>query len=93
VPERAETVAIRVQPRASRSEIQVRPDGSIAVRLTAPPVAGAANRALVEFLADALGVPKSAVEIVAGARSREKRIRVAGLSAKALLARLRERAG
>ena len=66
---------------------------SVPLRLTAPPVEGAANRALVEFLADALDVPKSAVEIVAGARSREKRVRVAGMSAEALRSRLEQLAG
>jgi uncharacterized protein (TIGR00251 family) len=89
---RADTVAIRVQPRSSRNQIHVRADGMIVVRLTAPPVEGAANRALIEFLAGALDVPKSAIEIAAGARSREKRIRVASLSAEALSTRLRERA-
>lgn len=86
-------VTIRVQPRASRNQIQRRPSGAIVVRLTAPPVEGAANRALVEFLADALDVPKSAVEIVAGTRSREKRVRVAGMSAEALRSRLEQLAG
>ena len=90
---RADSVAIRVQPRASRSQVQVRPGDVIVVRLTAPPVEGAANRALMEFLADALDVPKSAVEIVSGARSREKRVRVAGMSADALRGRLRGLAG
>lgn len=91
--QRAEAVAIRVQPRASRNEIRLRPDRAIVVRLTAPPVEGAANRALVEFLAQALDVPKSAVEIVAGARSREKRVHVAGMSAETVRSRLEELAG
>jgi uncharacterized protein (TIGR00251 family) len=88
-----QSVSIRVQPRASRNQIDLRTDGTIAIKLTAPPVEGAANRALTEFLARTLGVPKSAVAIVSGSKSREKRIRVSGMSSQALRARLRELAG
>jgi uncharacterized protein (TIGR00251 family) len=55
-------------------------DGSIKVRLTAPPVDGAANEALVKFLADTLSVAKSQVEIVSGHTSRDKVLRISGIS-------------
>jgi uncharacterized protein len=53
---------------------------SLKVRLTAPPVNGAANEALIEFLAESLGVPKRAVSIVAGHTSRNKIVEVTGVA-------------
>jgi uncharacterized protein (TIGR00251 family) len=55
-------------------------DGSLKIRLTAPPVDGAANEALVKFLSDTLSVSKSQVEIVSGHTSREKRVKIIGMS-------------
>jgi uncharacterized protein (TIGR00251 family) len=69
---------VRVQPRASRNEIAVQQDGALKVRLTAPPVDGAANEALVAFLADRLGVPRRNVAIVGGMTSRTKTVEVRG---------------
>lgn len=70
-----------MQPRAARSEVVGwRPDGALGVRVAAPPVKGAANAALAELLADALGVPRSAVVIEHGARGRDKLVRVSGLT-------------
>jgi uncharacterized protein (TIGR00251 family) len=74
------TLSVRIQPRASKNEIIRREDGGFKIRLTAPPVDGAANEALVRFLADILHVAKSQVEIVSGQTSRDKIIRVEGLS-------------
>jgi uncharacterized protein (TIGR00251 family) len=54
--------------------------GALKIRLTAPPVDGAANEALVRFLSEVLGIAKSRVEIVSGQTSREKRIRIGGMS-------------
>jgi uncharacterized protein (TIGR00251 family) len=54
--------------------------GGLKIRLTAPPVDGAANEALVKFLARSLGVSKSQVEIVSGHTSREKIVRINGIS-------------
>ncbi len=71
-------LAVRIQPRASRNGILVRSDGSLTIRLTAPPVDGAANEALVKFLADKLDVGRSQIEIVSGQTGRQKRIRIAG---------------
>ena len=76
-------LAVRVTPRASRSEIGGIVDApggqsALAVRLRAPPVEGAANRALAELLAAELGVPKRAVSIAAGETSRLKVVRIEG---------------
>lgn len=86
---------VRVQPRASRSEVVGwRADASggelpvLAIRLTAPPVDGAANRACRDFLADALGVKRAQVTLVAGEKAREKRFRIDGLTAEEARARL-----
>ncbi len=76
------TFPIRVVPRAKKNEIAGVEGGSLKVRLTAPPAKGKANEALVEFLAQALGVRKGQVEIVRGQRARNKTIRVKGLSEK-----------
>ncbi len=73
------TFAVRVVPRASRNEIVGIHGDALKVRLTAPPVEGRANEALVAFLAKRLGVRKGQVEIVAGAASRRKMIRVSGV--------------
>ena len=72
--------AVRVQPRASRSEIVGVHGDALKVRLAAPPVDGAANVALVELLAEALGVPRRAVRIVAGATARGKIVEVGGVN-------------
>ena len=70
-------LAVRVTPRASRNEIvEMLDDGTIKVRLAAPPVDNEANQALIEFLADILGVPKSRLDIVAGVTGRDKLIAV-----------------
>jgi uncharacterized protein YggU (UPF0235/DUF167 family) len=81
-------VTVRVTPRAGRSAIGGERDGVLLVRLAAAPVDGAANEALVALIADALGVPKRDVTIVAGARGRTKRLLVAGRRAAALDAAL-----
>jgi uncharacterized protein (TIGR00251 family) len=81
-------VPVRVIPRAGRSGIAGARDGALLVRLNAAPVEGAANAELVEVLAEALGVPKRAVSIVSGDRSRQKRVRVAGVTEAEIRARL-----
>lgn len=77
---------VRVQPRASRSEIVGEQEGALRVRLAAPPVDGAANEALVELLADLFHVAKRDVRIVAGATSRRKVVEVDGVTAERVLA-------
>jgi uncharacterized protein (TIGR00251 family) len=73
------TFAVRVVPRASRNEIVGVHGDALKIRVTAPPIEGRANEALISFLAQWLGVRKSQVEIVAGATSRRKMILVVGL--------------
>jgi hypothetical protein len=74
------TFAVRVMPRSSRDEIVGLYGDALKVKLTAPPVEGAANLALIEFLAKHLGVRKSAVSILGGDRSRNKIVRVDGIA-------------
>lgn len=82
--------AVRVQPRASRTELAGVHGDALKVRVAAPPVDDAANRALIEFLADCLGVAKRSVRIVAGETSRTKVLEADGVTAEQV-ASLRER--
>jgi uncharacterized protein (TIGR00251 family) len=84
---------VHVQPRASRNEVVGWREGALAVRLTAPPVEGAANTACRDFLARALGVRRGDVELVSGEKSREKRFRIADLTEEELRERLAAVAG
>jgi uncharacterized protein (TIGR00251 family) len=89
----ATVLAVQVTPRARKNEVagwRAVPGGALElrVRLTAPPVEGAANAALVAFLAETLGVRKSQVELVAGHSARHKRVRVTGLARAEVEARL-----
>ena len=77
--------AVRVVPRASRSEVMGEHDGALRVRVAAPPVEGAANEELRRTLARALSVPTRNVEIVSGQTSKTKRVRVNGADARTLL--------
>ena len=81
-------LAVHVRPRSSRDAVEGEREGSLVVRLTAPPVEGEANAALARVLGRALGVPPSAVRLLSGARGRRKRVHVAGLSASEAVARL-----
>ncbi|MBL8921596.1 MAG: YggU family protein [Myxococcaceae bacterium] len=72
-------LSVLVQPRASRTKIVGEHDGRLKIALSAPPVDGEANAALVEFLSDALRVRKAAVALVEGETSRRKRVRVTGV--------------
>lgn len=74
------TFAVRVAPRASAEQLGPVENGALKVRLTAPPVEGAANAALVKLLAKALGLPRRQVAVVAGLKSRNKTVWVGGLS-------------
>jgi hypothetical protein len=73
-------LGVRVVPRASRSSVAGVRDGRLVVRVTAPPVEGAANDAVLDVLAGALGVPRRAVSILAGATHREKTVVIVGLT-------------
>jgi hypothetical protein len=77
---------VRVAPRASRAAIAGVRGGALKLSLTAPPVDGAANAALIELLADALSVPRRAVRIARGARGKNKTVCVEGITADAVRA-------
>lgn len=70
---------LRVTPRARRDEVVGERGEQLVVKLTAPPVKGAANKALLQFLAQRLDVPVRCLTIVGGESSREKRLRIEGL--------------
>lgn len=76
----AARIAVRVQPRASRTELAGAYGDAVKIRVAAPPVDGAANAELVAFLAKRLGVPKSSVRIVRGEGGRDKLVEVDGVS-------------
>ena len=82
------TFAVKVHPRAKKNAITGEVGDALKVALTAPPVDGKANEACIEFFAKLLKVPRSSVSIVAGSTSRNKLIRVAGLSAEEVRGRL-----
>ncbi len=73
-------IAVRAQPRASRSEVVGEHDGALKVRLAAPPVEGEANRELVRFLGKLLGVAPSRVSVVSGQSGRNKVVEVEGVA-------------
>ena len=78
----AETiVSVRVVPRAGRTRLDGRRGDALLVRLAAPPVEGAANEALIAFLAEALHLPRRNLRICSGEKSRDKRVAIAGLPA------------
>jgi uncharacterized protein (TIGR00251 family) len=72
-------IELAVQPRAARTELTGIHDGALRLRVTAPPVDGAANAAVLDYLARQLGVSRSKLEIVGGQTSRRKRVLVRGL--------------
>ena len=76
---------VRVQPRASKDEIAGEMAGALKVRLRAPAVEDRANEALVEFLAELLKTPRTAVRILSGERSRTKRLEIRGVSRQQIL--------
>lgn len=86
----AEDVGLRVlvQPRASRSRVVGEHDGLLKVQLAAPPVDGAANRALLELVAEILKLPKRQVTLLSGESSRRKHVRVEGMSVSELARRI-----
>lgn len=73
-------LAVRVIPRATRTVVAGERDGALLIRLAAPPVDGAANDALIAFLAKALDVPRRQVVVVHGETARQKTIDVVGVA-------------
>ena len=82
------TFAVKVQPRAKRNAITGELGDALKLALTAPPVDGKANEACIEFFAKLLNLPRSSVTIASGQTSRNKVIRVAGLTAQQVRDRL-----
>lgn len=82
------TVRIRVSPRAPRDEVAGERDGALVVRLTAPPVDGAANAALLRFLARQLDLPPSSLSLAQGVKGRDKVVLVSAARAEDVRARL-----
>jgi hypothetical protein len=83
-------IDVRVIPRAGRSGLAGTRGEAVLVRLHAPPVEGAANAELIEVIAKVLDVPRAAVSIVGGERSRQKRVRVAGIDVATATMRLEQ---
>ncbi|MEN6391034.1 MAG: DUF167 domain-containing protein [Syntrophomonas sp.] len=81
-------IEIKVQPRSSRNQILGEQDGALRVKLTAPPVDGEANQALLAFLAGQLKIPRKNLRIIRGESSRQKLLEVTGLSGSDLVKRL-----
>jgi len=73
-------ITVNVKPRSREDKLMLEPDGTITLRVVAPPVEGKANRMVVRFLAERLGKSKSQVRIVAGLRSNVKIIEIAKMS-------------
>src|SRR5258708_28752106 len=90
--EGAVAFSVRVQPRASKDEIAGEMGGALRVRLQAPAVEDRANEALVEFLAQLLKTPRSAVRILSGERSRTKRMEIRGVTRQQIVALLAQEA-
>jgi len=82
----AVSFAVRVVPRASKSEVVGLHDGALKVRIASPPVDGAANEELIRLLAKEFGVSKGAVEIVKGHGAKLKQVRISGAQNEKILA-------
>lgn len=78
-------IEVLVQPRASRTRAIGEHDGRLKIQVAAPPVEGAANEALVAFLAERLRFPKGSIAIVAGETGRRKSVELAGADARAVV--------
>jgi len=74
-------IAVRVIPRAKKTEAAGERGGALVVRVAAPPVEGAANEALIDFLSASLRVPRRAIRIVSGEHGRLKRVAIEGVAA------------
>jgi len=88
----ATLLRVRIQPKASRNAVRMEVDGRIRIAVAAPAVEGAANRALLLFVADLLGLPKSSVALERGEKSREKTLRIQHRSQQVVEAALRQAA-
>jgi uncharacterized protein (TIGR00251 family) len=84
------TFAVKVQPRARKNAVTGVVGDALKLALTAPPVEGRANQAVIEFFADLFKIPRSSVTIASGATGRSKVIRVSGVSRQTVEQRLSE---
>ena len=73
-------LSLKVQPRASKNEIGEVAGNELKIKVTAPPVDSAANEAVIRLLAEALDCPRNALQLVRGAASRHKQVRVVGIA-------------
>jgi uncharacterized protein (TIGR00251 family) len=80
---------VQVQPRSSRNQVVGEQDGRLKIKLTAPPVEGEANQALVNFLAQTLQIPKKNVKLLRGESSRHKLIEIIGVTETELIIKLK----
>jgi uncharacterized protein (TIGR00251 family) len=87
------TFTVKVHPRARKNAITGVVGDALKLSLTAPPVEGRANEAVIEFFADLFEIPRASVTIASGETSRLKRILVCGVDRKTVLQRLNERIG
>lgn len=71
---------VQAQPGAKRSEVAGPIGDALKIRLSAPPIEGRANEELIRFLADLFGAPKRQVQVISGAGSRRKRVRITGVN-------------
>jgi uncharacterized protein len=82
------SLPVRVHPGAKQNAITGTHDGSLKISLTTPPTDGRANAALIAFLSDRLNIPRAHIELLTGATSRSKTLRIAGLTSAEVEARL-----
>lgn len=87
------TLPVRVHPGAKRDAVNGTHDGALKVSLTTPPTDGRANAALIALIAERLSLPRAAVSLLTGAASRQKTLRIVGLTAAEVEARLLSDAG
>ncbi len=81
-------IALHVQPRARKNEIAGVHDGALKLKVVAPPVENAANEAVIKFFASMFDIPRSRLTIVSGEKSRDKTLRLEGVSQSDFLSRL-----
>jgi uncharacterized protein (TIGR00251 family) len=87
--ERKENITIQVQPNARRNEVLGFEDGILHIKIAAPPVKGKANKELVLFLSQLIGVSRGSINIKSGLTSRRKAIAIAGLDRDQIVERLK----
>ena len=90
LPDGSVILSLHVQPRSSKNQVAGEHNGALKLRLTAPPVEGKANKAVISFLAKRLNLPKSAITIKSGHHSREKQVLITSSDEERIRKRLTE---